>query len=120
MENTPGYKFDIQRLARRIREKRGTNSLRDISAQIGVSIATLSRVERAKLPPDYHNLGILCYWLGDNPAEYFILEEGDNNDLTVQLRAAHKVSEKTADAFMEIIRAAYAEVLAQAADDEKA
>ncbi len=120
MRRPPGYKLDRQLLAQRVREKRGERSLRDLAEELGIGIATLSRIENAKLP-DFHNFGAICYWLGDNPAMYFQLDEGDNADpLTGQLRAAQNMSGETAKAFMEIIRAAYAHVLDWAGEDEKA
>lgn len=83
------------------------------------SIATLSRIENGKLP-DVYNLAELFQWLGDNPADYFILDERDDSDLTVQLRAAQGMSAETAAAFMEVIRIAYAQILSRTSQSEKA
>ncbi len=112
-------RFKNELFGKRVREKRGDRSLRTVAAELGISIATLSRIENGKLP-DVYNLAEIFYWLGDNPANYFILEERDDNDLTIQLRAAQAMSAETAGAFMEIIRAAYLQVLDQATEDEKA
>lgn len=111
-------KFRQDLFAKRVREKRANRSLRDVAAELDIGIATLSRVENGRMP-DLHNFGILCEWLGDNPAKYFILDARDNSDLTIQLRAAQAMSAETAGAFMEIIRAAYAQVLDHANEDEK-
>lgn len=111
-------KFNQELFAKRVREKRGDRSLRDVAAELNIGIATLSRVENGKMP-DLHNFGVLCEWLGDNPAGYFILDARDNSDLTIQLRATQAISAETAGAFMEIIRAAYIQVLDQIDEDEK-
>lgn len=38
--------------------------------QIGISKATLSRLEKSKLP-DVETLGKVCAWLGTEPNKYF-------------------------------------------------
>ena len=121
MQQHLGYRFDAQKLGKRVREKRGDRSLRVIQAEIGISISILSRIENAKLPPDYYNLGVICGWLGENPGNFFVIENPtDDNPITVQLRAAQKMSAETASAFMDLFRAAYIEVLEQVGEDEKA
>lgn len=103
-----------QLLAERVRKKRGDKTLRELEAEIGVSIAVLSRVERAKKLPDLVNFGVLCHWLGDDPTLFFIIDDHDTSDpLTVQLRAAKLMSAATAGAFADIIRAAYTQLLEQ-------
>ena len=42
----------------------------EASVQIGVSKATLSRLEKSKLP-DVETLGKACAWLGTEPNKYF-------------------------------------------------
>jgi transcriptional regulator with XRE-family HTH domain len=114
-----GYKLDLELLAKRVREKRGNRSLRDISAELDIGIAVLSRVENSRLPPDYHNFGILCRWLGAHPGDFFIIEDNESDDsLAIQLRAAKDMSAETAEAFTEIIRAAYSQILERAAVEE--
>ncbi|MCC6613396.1 MAG: helix-turn-helix transcriptional regulator [Anaerolineae bacterium] len=116
MTAPPGFRLNLELLGKRVREKRGKRSLREISAELDIGIAVLSRVENAKLLPDYHNFGVLCHWLGDHPGEYFIINDEDTTDpLTTQLRAAKNMSLETATAFAEIIRAAYEQVLEQTA-----
>jgi transcriptional regulator with XRE-family HTH domain len=114
MKTRPMYKLNLQMLAKRVREERGNRTLREIAAELDIDIATLSRVENAKLLPDYHNLGVICHWLGDNPGIYFLIEEGDSDDpITTQLRAIQSMSVETASAFMDVIRAAYETLLEQ-------
>jgi len=110
----PGYRFDAQKLGDRVREKRGDRSLRAIAAETGIPLANLSRIENAKLSPDYHNLGVICGWLGENPGIFFIIDDSTSDDpITTQLRAAQKLSPETASAFMDLFRAAYMEILEQ-------
>lgn len=59
----------IDALARRIKEKRAGMGVRDAAKQIGVSPATLSRVENNKIP-DLETFGRICKWLGDDPSVY--------------------------------------------------
>lgn len=40
--------------------------------QIGISKATLSRLEKSKLP-DVETLGKVCAWLGTEPNKYFVI-----------------------------------------------
>lgn len=112
--------FDSQLLAKRMREKRGSRSLRDIAAELDIGIATLSRIENGKLP-DLHNFGVIFQWLGDNPAIYFQVDASGHSDdqITTQLRAAQAISPETASAFMKIIRAGYAQILNQISEDMK-
>src|SRR5438105_14574831 len=100
-----GYRLNLALLGSRVRERRGSRSLREVSAELDIGIAVLSRVENAKQPPDYHNFGVLCRWLGDHPGDYFLIDDNDSTDpVTVQLRAAKNLSADTAGAFAEIIR----------------
>lgn len=66
--------MDILRLSKLLVEKRGERGVRDFAREIGISAATLSRVERGKLP-DIETFGKLCSILRIDPAE--ILEVGD-------------------------------------------
>jgi len=59
---------NIQMLGRMLIEKRGERGIREVAAEIGVSPATLSRVERAYLP-DLETFSKICQWLGINPSD---------------------------------------------------
>lgn len=121
MQQRLGYRFDAQELGKQVRAKRGNRSLRSIEAEVGIPIATLSRIENARLLPDYHNLGIICRWLGVNPGEFFIIDDSASDDsITTQLRAVQKMSAETASAFMDLFRAAYLEILEQLKEEEQA
>jgi hypothetical protein len=113
-------KFNRQLFGQRVREKRGTRSLREVSDELQnqISPSTLSRIENGKLP-DVHNLVAIWDWLGDD-FSLFILSDDKDDPIVGQLRAAQNMSAETASAFMEIIRAAYAEILEAADDEDKA
>jgi transcriptional regulator with XRE-family HTH domain len=104
--------FDLARLAKAVREKRGDRSLRAIAPEVRVSFSTLSRVESGSYP-DVVNLVLIFAWLQANPADYFILDN-DHDPLSVQLRAMQGMSAETASALMDVIRAVYGQVLEQA------
>lgn len=56
----------MQELSVRIREKRGLRGMRDIAKEIGISPATLSRIETGK-QPDIGTFSKLCRWLNIDP-----------------------------------------------------
>ena len=53
----------LENLGLRVREKRGQQSIRAAAKEIGISHATLSRVERGYLP-DLERYEKICKWLG--------------------------------------------------------
>lgn len=111
-------KFRNELFAERIRKRRGEKGLRDVSEEIGVSIATLSRVENARFP-DLYTFGILLEWLGDDSSIYFESEQGDDPIIT-QLRAAKNMSAGTTEALMEAIKLAYSQILSDVEQDMRA
>lgn len=64
----------IDRLAQRIKEKRAGKGIRESAAEVGVSPATLSRVENGKIP-DLETFSKICKWLDEDPAVYLGLRE---------------------------------------------
>ena len=59
----------IEELAERVKQRRAGQGIRDAAKDVGVSSATLSRVENGKVP-DLDTFGKICSWLGDDPAIY--------------------------------------------------
>ena len=65
--------MNILKLSKLLIEKRGDRGVRDFSRELGVSAATLSRIERGKLP-DLETFGKLCSVLKLDPAEILEIE----------------------------------------------
>ena len=61
--------MNIDALAERIQQRRLGKGIREAAKEVGVSSATLSRVENGKVP-DLETFGKICAWLGDVPAVY--------------------------------------------------
>ena len=59
----------LSKLGTMVRKKRGEAKLRDTAETIGISAATLMRVENGRIP-DVATFGKLCNWLGENPADF--------------------------------------------------
>jgi transcriptional regulator with XRE-family HTH domain len=57
----------IELLAKEIAERRAGNGIRETAKVVGVSAATLSRVENKKIP-DLETFSKICKWLGKDPA----------------------------------------------------
>lgn len=61
-------KVTLEQLGALIKEERGQRGLREVAREIGISAATLSRVESGK-QPDLETFSRLCVWLKINPGE---------------------------------------------------
>ena len=92
-----------------IRERRGTRGVRNAAREIGVSPATLSRVENGK-QPDLTTFEKLCRWLEISPSEF--LNVGDPavgpqppsfSTATAHLRARQQITPELAQALGEMI-----------------
>lgn len=58
----------LLRLGAMLRERRGGRGIRDVAKDIGISAATLTRVEGGRLP-DIATFQKMCSWLQVNPAD---------------------------------------------------
>jgi transcriptional regulator with XRE-family HTH domain len=107
--------MSLLRLGNLLRERRGGRGVRDVATEIGVSPATLSRVESGKLP-DLLTFRKLCTWLKVDPAE--ILEISDEKSpvpqaapaAAVHLRADVLLSPEAAGDLAHLILAAQREL----------
>lgn len=57
----------LETLGARVREARGAKGIRTAAHEIGVSTATLSRIENGHLP-DLETFRRVCEWLGADPS----------------------------------------------------
>ena len=60
-------KTTLENLSAKIRAKRGSEGIRVTAKVIGISSATLSRIERGKLP-GLKSFAKICDWLEEDPA----------------------------------------------------
>lgn len=100
-------KINLKSLGRRITEKRGANGIRAAAAEIGISPATLSRVERGNLP-DIETFKKICTWLAINPGEVLGFKPSAKtaSPLAVHFRKDPAICPKTAKALAQMILAA--------------
>ena len=61
--------LSIENLGKMIIERRGTLGVRAAAKEIGISPATLSRVENGNVP-DLATFAKICEWLGEDPNRF--------------------------------------------------
>jgi transcriptional regulator with XRE-family HTH domain len=104
----------LENLGRRVIEKRGVQGIRAAAREIGISHATLSRVERGFLP-DLENYKKICKWLGLD-VEPWTKRKKDSEDTgvaQVHFRKKPTTSPETAQALAELILAAQKALLSE-------
>lgn len=82
----------IEDLGRMILDKRGRLGVRAAAEQVGISSATLSRVENGHLP-DLQTFAKICRWLEVDPARFFGMSPSKPADK--ELPVAHFRKKKT-------------------------
>jgi transcriptional regulator with XRE-family HTH domain len=104
----------LENLGRLLHEKRGDRGIREVAKEIGISHATLSRVERGHLP-DLENYQKICKWLGIDVATVTGIESQKIPAPAAQVhfRKAPTISPKTAQALAQMILAAQAMLTAK-------
>ena len=104
----------LENLGRRTKEKRGDQGIRAAAKEIGISHATLSRVERGFLP-DLENYKKICKWLGVEiePATASRNAPPPAGAAHVHFRKDPTTSPETAQALAELILAAQSALLSE-------
>lgn len=94
----------IVELAERLRHQRLGKGIREVAIEVGVSAATLSRVENGKIP-DLETFGKICLWLGDDPSIYlgFQAAYGSIAKAQVHFKKEAAIKPETALALSEMI-----------------
>lgn len=94
----------LEHLGRLIVAKRGNRGVRAAAAEVGVSSATLSRVENGQMP-DLLTFKKICEWLDRDPAEFLGLRDraDDESPPVVHFRKKKTVSQETAKSLAELI-----------------
>jgi transcriptional regulator with XRE-family HTH domain len=77
----------LLRLGAMLRDRRGGKGIREVAKEIGISPATLTRVEGGRLP-DIATFQKICSWLKVNPAEILDITTTSNTTSTDTLVAA--------------------------------
>lgn len=99
----------IKQLASRIADKRAGLGVREAAKQVGISPATLSRVENEKIP-DLETFSRICRWLGEDPAIFLGITPAPSASATPMARVHFKkdsaISAASAKALGELILAA--------------
>src|SRR5260370_40297157 len=103
-----------------IQRKRGSMGVRAAAGEIGISAATLSRIENGRVP-DLDTLKKVCAWLGIDPASYLGIpaEQAPSASPSVQVifKKERAVSPKTSRALAKLIQAAYQQFAATVIPD---
>jgi transcriptional regulator with XRE-family HTH domain len=103
--------MNIELLAENILRKRSIKGVREAAREIGVSSATLSRVENNKVP-DLATFSKICKWLGDSPSIYLGLEESNQApSARVHFKKESAISKDSAVALSEMIMLAQTSLL---------
>ena len=97
----------LDNLGRLVADQRGRDGIRATAARIGISPATLSRVEKGHLP-DLENFQRICRWLKINPSQVlgFEADEASRPVAAVHFRKQQTMQLETANALAEMILAA--------------
>jgi len=101
-------KLNLQALGRKLLEARGERGVREVAKIIGVSPATLSRVERGYLP-DLETFSRICKWLQVDPGEVLGVNPSPRStpQVAVHFRKQATLSPRTAQALAQMVLAAH-------------
>lgn len=109
----------IELLAKRIQERRGGNGIRNTAKEIGISPATLSRVENNNVP-DLETFSKICKWLGEDPSIYLGLAPSQSSaapTARVHFKKGIAIKKDSAKALGEMILAAQQALLEEELED---
>ena len=107
-------KPSLESLGTLVLDKRGKIGIRATAANVGVSPATLSRVENGHLP-DLENFQKICRWLNVDPSILlgFDAEANDRPVAAVHFRKKQTMALETASALADMILAAQRAIIAR-------
>ncbi|WP_346892505.1 helix-turn-helix transcriptional regulator [uncultured Roseibium sp.] len=89
--------LSIEKLGEMVADRRGTLGVRAAAKEIGISSATLSRIENGHIP-DLVTFAAICRWLGEDPSKFLGMQptESENTAASVHLRKKKTTSIDTA------------------------
>jgi transcriptional regulator with XRE-family HTH domain len=107
-------------LGQLVQRKRGSMGVRAAAGEIGISAATLSRIENGRVP-DLETLKKVCAWLGVDPSAYLGVAAQTQTALTSNLQVVFKkdraVTVRTSQALARLIQDAYQQFTAKVTPD---
>jgi transcriptional regulator with XRE-family HTH domain len=111
-------KISLQALGRKLVEKRGERGIREVAAEIGISPATLSRVERGYLP-DIETFGKICRWLNIDPGAILGVTASAPSapKISVHFKKDQVLAPRTAQALAQMILAAQRALVASSENE---
>jgi transcriptional regulator with XRE-family HTH domain len=111
--NKNSVNFAIEQLGQKVSLKRSGNGMRDTAAEIGISPATLSRIERGYMP-DIGTFQKVCDWLNIDPGEILgsKTHASEVQTASVHFRKKQTVAPETAQALAQLILAVQNNILA--------
>lgn len=102
-------KLSLTSIGPLVKERRGARGIREVAAEIGVSYATLSRVENGKLP-DLQTFSKICAWLELDPGEILgcaskpqINQSKEGATVLAHFRADKNLDQNTLQALTEVV-----------------
>lgn len=102
--------LDTTKFSEMVKSKRGSIGLRTLATEIGISAATLSRIEQGNLP-DIDTYLKVCDWL-EVSSEFFTTSSSHSDNtqkgVIAHLRADKTLPPDTAEALIQMINLAYA------------
>lgn len=100
----PMESIRIQQLAGRIQERRAGKGVREAAKEVGISPATLSRVENEHVP-DLETYRKICLWLEEDPAVFlgFKPENTGTTTARVHFKKGAAIKPDSAKALSEMI-----------------
>ena len=104
-------KITLHQLGDKLRREREPRGVREVAEEIGISPATLSRVERGYVP-DLGTFAKVCEWMGVDPGKVLGISKKKKSaaqempTVTAHFRANQTVSPKLATALADLILAA--------------
>jgi|SRR5882672_2198486 len=106
-------KFSIQEFADQLSKARAGRGVREVAREIGISHATLSRVENGN-QPDLETFQKICAWLKVDPSEFFLGKRPrgqQNSEVRVHFKKDRTLNPGTSKALAELIELAHKEMI---------
>jgi transcriptional regulator with XRE-family HTH domain len=102
-------RLTLATLGVRVKEKRGSRKLREVAKEIGISPATLMRIENGRVP-DLGTFGKVCKWLDIDPrpllglqSKLEVNEEPTVNQVSAHLKLDQNPKPETVNALAKMI-----------------